>query len=81
MGLALSSKNLLRVVSAVRPRMLPRQRQRLPMPQPGIRRRRHLRRVVSQRQRRSQLGDPRPLSTLGVSQEARLAPTPRLLRR
>jgi hypothetical protein len=81
MGLALSSKNLLGVVPAVRPRLLPRQRQRLPMSRPGIRRQRHQRRVASQRRRRSQLGDLRPLPTLGVMQEARPAPTPRLLRR
>jgi hypothetical protein len=81
MGLVLCSKNLRRVMPVVRPRLLPRQRQRLPMPQPGIRRQRHQRRVVSQRWRRSQLGDPRPLWTLGVTQDARPAPTPRLLRR
>jgi hypothetical protein len=69
------------MVPAVRPRLLPRQRQWLPMPQPGIRRQRHQRRVASQRWRRSQLGDPCPLPTLGVTQEARPAPTLRLLQR
>jgi hypothetical protein len=67
MGLAPSTKNLLRAVQAVHPRLLPRQRQGLPMPQPGIRWRRHQHRVASQRWRRSQLGDPRPLPTLGVT--------------
>jgi hypothetical protein len=51
------------------------------MPQPGIRRQRHQRRVASQRQRRPQLGDPCPLRTLGVTQEAHPAPTLHLLRR
>jgi hypothetical protein len=35
MDLALSSRNLLRVVPAVRPQLLPGQRQRLPMPSRG----------------------------------------------
>jgi hypothetical protein len=49
------------------------------MPQPGIRRQWRQRRAASQRRRRSQLGDPCPLPTLGVTQEARPAPSPRLL--
>jgi hypothetical protein len=67
------------VVSAVRPQLLPRQW--LPMPQPGIRRQRRQRWAMSEWRRRSQLGDPRPLPTLGVTQEAHPAPTPCLLRR
>jgi hypothetical protein len=51
------------------------------MPQPGVQRQRLQRQVASQWQRRSQLEDSRPLPTLGVTQEARLAPTPRLLQR
>jgi hypothetical protein len=87
-GLALSSRHLLGVVPAIRLRLLPRQCKWLPMPQPGIRRQwhqrlaatqRHQRRVASQRWRRSLLGDPRPLQTLGVTQEVRPAPTFRLL--
>jgi hypothetical protein len=54
------------------PRLLPRQRQQLPMPQLQ---------VALQRRRRSQLGDLHPLRTLGVMQEARPAPTLRLLQR
>jgi hypothetical protein len=69
------------VVPAVRPQLLPRQRQRLPMPQSGIRRQRCQRRAASQWRRRSQLGDLRPPLTLGVTQEACPAPTPHLLRR
>jgi hypothetical protein len=38
-GLALSSRNLLRVVPVVRSQLLPGHRQRLPMPQSGVRRR------------------------------------------
>jgi hypothetical protein len=53
MGLALSSKNLLRVVSAVCPRLLPRQRQRLPLPQLEVQRQRHQRQAAAQWQRRS----------------------------
>jgi hypothetical protein len=68
-------------VSAVRPQLLPGQHQRLPMPQLGVRRQRRQRQATSQWRRRSQLGDLRPLPTLGVTQEAHLAPTPRLLRR
>jgi hypothetical protein len=65
----------------VRPRLLLRQRQRFPMPQPGIRRQRRQRRATSQWRRRSQLGDPCPLPTLGVTPKARSVPTPRLHRR
>jgi hypothetical protein len=67
------------VVPAVRSQLLPGQRQRLPMPQPGIQRQRRQRQAVSQWRRRSQLGDSRPLPTLGVTEEARPAPTPHLL--
>jgi hypothetical protein len=84
MGLALSSRHLLGVVPVIHPRLLPKQRQWLPMPQLGIRRQRRQRRqhrAVSQRRRMSQLGDPRPLPTLGVMQEARPAPSPYLIRR
>jgi hypothetical protein len=51
------------------------------MPQPGIPRQQRQRRAASQWPRRSQLGDPCPLPTLGVTLEACLAPTPRLRRR
>jgi hypothetical protein len=67
------------VVPAIHPQLLPRQRQWLPMPHPKIRRQRHRRRVVSQRQKRPQLGDLCPLRTPGVTQEVRPAPTLRLL--
>ena len=69
------------MVSAIRPRLLPKQHQRLPMPQLGIRWQRRQRWAASQRRQRPHLGDSRPLPTLGVTQEARLAPSPRLLRR
>jgi hypothetical protein len=87
MGLALNSRNLLGVVLAVRLQPLPRQRQRLLMPQLEVRQQRRQHQAASQRQRRSLLGDPclpptsRPLPMLGVTPEARPAPTPRLHQR
>jgi hypothetical protein len=51
------------------------------MPQPRIRRQRRQHQAASQWRRMSQLGDLRPLPTLGVTQEARPAPAPCLLRR
>jgi hypothetical protein len=44
------------VVPAIRPRLLLRQRQQLPMLQPGIQRQRRQRWAASQQWRRSQLG-------------------------
>jgi hypothetical protein len=81
MGLALSSRNPVRVVLAVRSQLLPGQRQRLAMPQLGIRRQWCQRQAASQWWRRFWNGDLRPLLTLGVTHEARPAPTPRLLQR
>jgi hypothetical protein len=75
------------VVSAVHLQPLPRQHQRLLMPQPWVRRQRHQHQAASQRQRRSLLGDSRlpptsrPLPTLWVTPEARPAPTPCLHQR
>jgi hypothetical protein len=40
------------------------------MPHPGVQRQRRQRQAASQWRRRSQLGDPCPLSTLGVMQDA-----------
>jgi hypothetical protein len=48
MGLALNSRNLLGMVPAVRLQLLPRQLQRLPMPQSGVRRQRRQHQAVSQ---------------------------------
>jgi hypothetical protein len=49
MGLPLSSRNLLGVVPVVRLQLLPRQRQRLPMSQPGVWRQRRQHEAASQR--------------------------------
>jgi hypothetical protein len=48
MGLALSGRNLMGVVPVVRLQPLPKQRQRLLMPQPGGRWQRRQHQVVSQ---------------------------------